>query len=181
MLGVPIDQITMPALISRIHQAASKREPLFLSTPNLNFLMLSQREPAFRRALLESDLCPADGMGVILICRLLGVPITARVAGSDLPAALQASRGLGREGPLRLTLLGGEPGVAEAARVVADDGKDGVLQLSAAADALATAEAQMKEGAYGTAFELAERAWRQAYVVTVSLRAAKMYGVRVSP
>ena len=98
MLGVPIDQITMPALISRIHQAASKREPLFLSTPNLNFLMLSQREPAFRRALLESDLCPADGMGVILICRLLGVPITARVAGSDLPAALQASRGLGRVG-----------------------------------------------------------------------------------
>ncbi len=94
VLGVPVDDIDMAGVVDRIHRAASTRKPLFLSTPNLNYLMLSQRDPEFRHSLLESDLCPADGMGVLLICRLLGVPITARVAGSDLPAALQDFAGL---------------------------------------------------------------------------------------
>lgn len=133
ILGAPVDQITMPALVSRIHRAASKREALFLSTPNLNYLMLSQRDPAFRRSLLESDLCPADGVGVLLICRLLGIPITSRVAGSDLPAALrtiQTSAGKG----LRVALLGGEPGVGERARAAINAGDTGRLLCVAAID-----------------------------------------------
>ncbi len=99
VLGVPIDEISMAGLVGRIHQAASARQPLFISTPNLNYLMLSQRDPAFRRSLLESDICPADGVGVLLICRLLGIPITSRVAGSDLPAALQTIQTSAGSGP----------------------------------------------------------------------------------
>ena len=88
VLGIPIDEISMAGLVGYINRAASARKPMFISTPNLNYLMLSQRDPAFRRSLLESDICPVDGVGVLLICRILGIPITLRVTGSDLPAAL---------------------------------------------------------------------------------------------
>ncbi|MEQ1522135.1 MAG: WecB/TagA/CpsF family glycosyltransferase [Aestuariivirga sp.] len=133
VLGVPVDDITMPRLVARIHQAASKREPLFISTPNLNYVMLSQRDPAFRLSLLESDVCPADGVGVLLICRFLRIPIAARVAGSDLPEALrtiQTSDGKG----LRVTLLGGAPGVGELARRTINAGDTGRLLCVAAID-----------------------------------------------
>ena len=89
VLGVPVDRDHhgWPGCADPPGCVGAK--PLFISTPNLNYLMLSQRDPAFRRSLLESDICPADGIGVLLICKLLGIPITSRVAGSDLPAALQ--------------------------------------------------------------------------------------------
>jgi N-acetylglucosaminyldiphosphoundecaprenol N-acetyl-beta-D-mannosaminyltransferase len=134
ILGVPIDDIGMAGVVERIHNAARTRRPLFLSTPNLNYLMISQRDGEFRRSLLESDLCPADGMGVLLICRLLGVPIKGRVAGSDLPAALQASRALGVLGPLRVTLFGGGPGVGAMARKAINGGNTDSLLCVGAID-----------------------------------------------
>jgi N-acetylglucosaminyldiphosphoundecaprenol N-acetyl-beta-D-mannosaminyltransferase len=133
VLGVPIDDISMAGLVGRIHQAASMRRPLFISTPNLNYLMLSQRDPAFRRSLIESDVCPADGVGVLLICRLLGIPITSRVAGSDLPAALRTGQTSGGTG-LRLALLGGDPGVGERARRNINAGDTERLMCLAAID-----------------------------------------------
>jgi N-acetylglucosaminyldiphosphoundecaprenol N-acetyl-beta-D-mannosaminyltransferase len=54
----------------------------------------------------------ADGVGVILAARILGVPLTERVAGIDLALALAAE--VARSGG-RLFLFGGAPGVAEAA------------------------------------------------------------------
>jgi N-acetylglucosaminyldiphosphoundecaprenol N-acetyl-beta-D-mannosaminyltransferase len=122
ILGVPVDAINMAGLVERVHRATATRKRLFLSTPNLNFLMLSQRDAAFRHSLIASDLCPADGVGVLLICRMLGVPIASRVAGSDLPSALQASPPPAGNGPLRIAFLGGEPGVGERARKVVNAG-----------------------------------------------------------
>ena len=133
VLGVPVDDINMAGVVSRIRRSASTRSPLFLSTPNLNFLMLSQRDPAFRRSLLESDLCPADGVGVLLVCRLLGIPIASRVAGSDLPVALRAIQiSAGRA--LRVALLGGEPGIGELARKALNRGDTKRLECVAAID-----------------------------------------------
>ena len=133
VLGVPVDDITMPSLVAQIHRAASARKPLFISTPNLNYLMTSQRDPAFRRSLLESDLCPADGVGVLLLCRLLGIPIASRVAGSDLPAALRAIQtSAGKR--LRVVFLGGEPGVGERAREALNRGGTERLVCVAAID-----------------------------------------------
>jgi N-acetylglucosaminyldiphosphoundecaprenol N-acetyl-beta-D-mannosaminyltransferase len=134
VLGIPIDEISMAGLVGRIHKAASSRQPLFISTPNLNYLMLSQREPAFRRSLLESDICPADGVGVLLICRLLGIPVTSRVAGSDLPAALQSSETPVGGRPLRIALFGGAPGVGERAREAVNGGDTDRLVCVAAID-----------------------------------------------
>ena len=123
----------MASLVARIHRAAVTREPLFISTPNLNYLMLSQRDQAFRSSLLESDLCPADGVGVLLTCRLLGIPIISRVAGSDLPAALQSIETSAGSG-LRIALMGGEPGVAERACKAINAGHTDRLLCVAAID-----------------------------------------------
>lgn len=64
---------------------------------------------------------------------LRGIPITSRVAGSDLPAALrtiQTSDGR----VLRVALLGGEPGVGDRARAVINAGDTRRLECVAAID-----------------------------------------------
>jgi N-acetylglucosaminyldiphosphoundecaprenol N-acetyl-beta-D-mannosaminyltransferase len=111
LLGLPFDAVTLDEAVSRIAQAVGERTPLFLSTPNLNFLMASQRDPAFQRSVLNSDLSVADGMPIVWIARLLGIPLPGRVAGSDIFEALMR----GECGPIKLYLFGGEAGVAERA------------------------------------------------------------------
>lgn len=147
VLGVPIDEISMAGMVGHIHRAASARKSLFISTPNLNYLMLSQRDPAFRRSLLESDICPADGIGVVLICRLLGIPVTSRVAGSDLPAALQVSQVPVGDRPLRIAFFGGAPGAGERAREAINGGDTDRLVCVAAIDPGAMTAAKMDDSA----------------------------------
>ena len=113
ILGMPIDVIDMPSVLRRIDFAAATSSPLFLSTPNLNFLVNCQSDIEFRDSLLLSDLSPADGMPIVWLGRLLGVPIMDRVAGSDIFAAIKALRG--PEQPLKMFLFGGDEGVAAAA------------------------------------------------------------------
>jgi N-acetylglucosaminyldiphosphoundecaprenol N-acetyl-beta-D-mannosaminyltransferase len=73
-----------------------------------------QSDPEFREALLQSDLCPADGMPIVWIARLIGVPIRNRIAGSDIFDALKAEHNFAK--PLKVFLFGGPEGVAAAAR-----------------------------------------------------------------
>ena len=113
ILGIPVDAIGMPAVIHRIERAAASKTRFLISTPNLNFLVNGQSDTDFREALLLSDLCPADGMPIVWLARMLGVPIKARVAGSDIFDALKAARYLRK--PLNVFLFGGAEGVAKAA------------------------------------------------------------------
>src|SRR5260370_37156415 len=61
-----------------------------------------------------SDFCPVDGMPLVWIARLLGIPIRERVSGSDIFDALRSRGGLGRR--LSVFLFGGAKGVAENVR-----------------------------------------------------------------
>lgn len=110
ILGIPIDLITMPAVLRRIEAAAISDAPFTISTPNLNFLVTSQSDTEFRETLLMSDLCPADGAPILWIARLLGVPMKQRIAGSDIFEALKLT-----SKPLKLFFFGGAEGVATAA------------------------------------------------------------------
>src|SRR5262249_23627212 len=67
VLGLPIDALDMQTALRYIDAAAANRTPLFISTPNLNFLANSRADVEFRESLLASDLCPADGMPIIWI------------------------------------------------------------------------------------------------------------------
>jgi N-acetylglucosaminyldiphosphoundecaprenol N-acetyl-beta-D-mannosaminyltransferase len=113
VLGIPIDAIEMPAVLRSIEIAASNRAPFVISTPNLNFLVNSQSDLEFRDSLLLSDLCPTDGMPIVWITRLMGIPIKHRVAGSDIFEALKARPR--SERPLKVFLFGATEAVAAAA------------------------------------------------------------------
>jgi len=113
ILGMPIDAIEMPAALHCIEEAAVNAAPFVVSTPNLNFLVNSQTDPEFRESLLLSDLCPADGMPIVWIARLIGAPIKSRVAGSDIFEGLKLPRGSGQ--PLKLFIFGATEPVAAAA------------------------------------------------------------------
>jgi len=110
VLGIPIDVLGLSASLRALEAAVECRKPFLLSTPNVNFLISSQAEGEFREALLLSDLCPADGMPIVWIARLLGVPIKDRVSGADLFDALKlADRADRRFG---VFLFGGADGAA---------------------------------------------------------------------
>jgi len=109
ILGVPIDAINLATVIEKIEEAATGRSELVISTPNLNFLVTSLSDPEFREALLESDLSPPDGIAIVWVARLLGLPIKERAAGADLLDRLQ-TRGAGNR--LSVFLFGGATGVA---------------------------------------------------------------------
>ena len=117
ILGMPIDAIEMPAVMQSIETAAANAIPFIISTPNINFLVNSQKDPEFREPLLLSDLCPPDGMPIVWIARLMGLPIKHRIAGSDIFEALKAR--LRPDGPLKVFLFAAKERVtAQAARTL---------------------------------------------------------------
>jgi N-acetylglucosaminyldiphosphoundecaprenol N-acetyl-beta-D-mannosaminyltransferase len=113
ILGTPVDAIEMPAVLQRIKAAVASAAAFTISTPNLNFLVNSQSDREFRETLLLSDLSPTDGMPIVWIAQLMGIPIKHRISGSDIFEALKAPDGTGR--PLKVFLFGGAEGVAAAA------------------------------------------------------------------
>jgi N-acetylglucosaminyldiphosphoundecaprenol N-acetyl-beta-D-mannosaminyltransferase len=113
ILGMPVDAVEMPSVVHRIEAAATGKTPFFISTPNLNFLVNSQLNPEFRETLLLSDLCSADGMSIICIAWLIGIPISNRIAGCDIFDALKTQHDLVK--PLKVFIFGGAEGVALAA------------------------------------------------------------------
>ena len=117
--GLPFDVVDTAGAVERLCAAMRDGQRLFLSTPNLNFLVAAQRDDAFRQSVLESDLSVADGMPVLWLARLQGTPLPERVAGSTLFEQLRQGAGqalLGR--PIKVYFFGGPPGVAEAACAV---------------------------------------------------------------
>lgn len=111
LLGLPFDVVDMAGALARVRTAAASRRRVFLSTPNLNFVVGARADRAFRNSVLHSDLCIADGMPLVWVARLLGVPIRERVAGAGLFDRLGEPVGA----PLKVYFFGGAEGVGEAA------------------------------------------------------------------
>jgi N-acetylglucosaminyldiphosphoundecaprenol N-acetyl-beta-D-mannosaminyltransferase len=119
ILGIPIDAVEMPAVLRSIEIAAASRTPFVISTPNLNFVVNSRKNTEFRESLLESDLCPVDGMPIVWIAQLLGIPVYGRTAGSDMVDSLKAEP---RNEPLKVFLFGATESAAAAAAKTLDAG-----------------------------------------------------------
>jgi len=115
LLGLPFDAIDLPVATKKVRSAASSRTPLFISTPNLNFLVACQSDSSFRNSVICSDLSLADGMPIIWFARLLGAPIRERVAGASLFESLRDSTIGPEENPLSVFFFGGPNGVAQTA------------------------------------------------------------------
>ncbi len=113
ILGIPVDAVDVSGVLQSIEEAAANGKPFLISTPNLNFLVSSRTDAEFRESLLMSDLCPVDGVPIVWIACLLGLPITRRVAGSDIFEALKSRDKLSHSS--KLFLFGGPEGVAQSA------------------------------------------------------------------
>jgi N-acetylglucosaminyldiphosphoundecaprenol N-acetyl-beta-D-mannosaminyltransferase len=130
LFGLPFDLLTLKQARDRIFAAANGRQQLVFATPNVSFLAQASRDTRFRDDILRADMSLADGMPIIWLGSLLGVPFTERVAGSDLLESLIAEPG---PRPLRLFFFGGNPGAAAAA-LMAVNRRHGGLQAVGALD-----------------------------------------------
>lgn len=111
LMGLPIDAVDMGEAVQRVREAAFNNKRCLISTPNLNFVVAARSDAAFRDAVVGSDLCLADGMPLVWVARLLGIPIPERVSGAGLFERLLKHPGP----PVTVYFFGGPEGVAEAA------------------------------------------------------------------
>jgi len=112
LLGLPFDQVDRDQALEIIEQAIASKTKCFLSTPNLNFIVQAQEDEAFLESVIYSDLVVADGMPVIWMAKLLGIPLRSRVAGSSLFERLQNTQ---RNKPISVFFFGGQGNVAQRA------------------------------------------------------------------
>ncbi len=111
-LNLPLMSLTRRQTVQRIDALIQQRRPGYVITANLNYAMLVSQHPELRSISQNAQVLVADGMPLLWAAALTGRRLPERVCGSDLVydlAALAAERGY------RLFLVGGEPGVAEAA------------------------------------------------------------------
>jgi N-acetylglucosaminyldiphosphoundecaprenol N-acetyl-beta-D-mannosaminyltransferase len=114
LFGMQIDCVTMPDAVNRVLDwcyEPRQNTCRYIVTPNVNHAVLFERRADLRAAYADASLVLADGAPIVVASRLLNRALPERVAGSDLVPRLfdMADR------PLKVFLLGAEPGIAQAA------------------------------------------------------------------
>ncbi|MEW9529024.1 WecB/TagA/CpsF family glycosyltransferase [Microbispora sp. NPDC049125] len=111
--GIRLDALTEAQVVDEVMTAIERGRGGHVVTPNVDICRAVSRNPSLRALVDGADLAVADGMPLVWTARLLGSPLPARVTGADLIWSLSgaaAARGL------PIYLVGGRPGVADAAR-----------------------------------------------------------------
>lgn len=109
ILGVGFDGYTLTGAVEWAMDAMREEKAAYVCTPNPEIVWASRKNEALRRAINGADAVLADGVGILWAAKRLGKTLPERVAGYDfLLALLERMEGT-------VFLLGGKPGVAEAA------------------------------------------------------------------
>ncbi|MBK7367626.1 MAG: WecB/TagA/CpsF family glycosyltransferase [Candidatus Eisenbacteria bacterium] len=85
-----IDRVTMRQALQRIASLVHHSWGGYVVTPNVDHVVLAERDERLREAYRRANLSLADGMPLVWMSRLLGAPLPERVAGSDLFEPLMA-------------------------------------------------------------------------------------------
>lgn len=112
VLGIPIDPVTVDTLHEALLRFVREDARATVMHANVHAINLAHRHPWFGDILQNADLVFCDGAGVILGARLLGQHLPERITYADWMWTLAALCARER---LSLFLLGGKPGVADAA------------------------------------------------------------------
>jgi N-acetylglucosaminyldiphosphoundecaprenol N-acetyl-beta-D-mannosaminyltransferase len=100
LLGIAIDRTSLKeATEEALHAIGRKIPPIVFACANPHSLAVAQHDGLFRTALTQANVVVADGVGVTMMARLVGVQIGPRVTGTDyFQAVLNAlqQRGGGR-------------------------------------------------------------------------------------
>ncbi|MBO4216973.1 MAG: WecB/TagA/CpsF family glycosyltransferase [Clostridia bacterium] len=122
--GVPFDDVTMDEAVEAALSLVGSGG--YVVTPNAEICWRCKEDPEYRGVVCAASLCLPDGAGVIKAARILEKPLKEKVAGVEFGKKLLAAaacRGIA------VFILGGKPGVAEAA---ADNLKKEIPSLSVA-------------------------------------------------
>ncbi len=118
LLGVRVDRRSMAEAVDAIRIRLRGGLPGYVVTLNAAMLGRAANDAEFRRLVDGAALVTPDGIGTLLVGRILGIAFSERVTGVDLAERLC---GVCAGEGFRLFLLGGAPGVAEeAARRLAE-------------------------------------------------------------
>ncbi|MGY1727510.1 WecB/TagA/CpsF family glycosyltransferase [Geodermatophilus sp. SYSU D01062] len=110
--GTDIAALTEDAVVRRVLDGWADGEGGWIVTVNVDILRLAARDAEMARLVSGATLAVADGMPLVWASRLAGDPLPARVTGASLVDTLaEAAARAGRS----VYLLGGDPGVPEAA------------------------------------------------------------------
>jgi len=107
-----IDRLTSAGALEAIERLVERQRGGTVVTPNVDHVVIAERNEEFRAAYASADLSLADGMPIVWSSRLLGAPLPEKISGSDLVLPLM-DRAAARS--WRVFLLGAGPGVAQAA------------------------------------------------------------------
>ncbi len=112
MLGVPFDNVTRGHTLALVERMIASRQPHYIATANVDFLVQAQEDVELRRILFDAHLVLCDGTPLVWASRLLGNPLPERVAGSDIvPLLLESAERHGH----RIFILGAQEDIAERA------------------------------------------------------------------
>ncbi len=90
ILGVGVSAINMALALETIEGWIARREAHYVCVTNVHSIMECQRDPALRRVYNGAGLVTPDGMPLVWLSRLAGLPHVGRVYGPDLMLALCA-------------------------------------------------------------------------------------------
>jgi len=107
-----VDAVTFDEALEAIVDLVRRGQGGSVFTPNVDHVVTAEDDADFRAAYDAAGLSLADGKPILWAASLLGTPVPEKVSGSDLIEPLLHLAG--RSG-WRVFLLGGAPGVADAA------------------------------------------------------------------
>lgn len=150
VLGLPFDAIDTAGAVAHVRQAARTGQPCFLSTPNLNFAIAAQTDPVFRDSVVRSDMSIADGMPLVWVAKLMGLPLRERVAGSTVFNELETQSSDDSEAGLRVFFFGGPDGVAQrACEALNNDGSKSMVCVGYESPGFGSIEQMSSEACIG--------------------------------
>lgn len=115
LFGIAIDPLTLDEAVDTIYGWFDEEKVAcrFVVTPNVDHVVMLQRNKELQESYRQAGLVLADGKPVVAASKLLKRPLPQVVPGSDLVPGLLAAASSKR--PIRVFLLGAGPGIAEKA------------------------------------------------------------------
>lgn len=112
ILGVMVDDVTMDDAVLTLSGYLGSKGRHIVVTPNAEILIMCNENPQLMEAIGKASFVAPDGVGVLRAAKILGTPLSEKVAGCDLGFNLLSEAA--KKGS-SVYLFGAKPGTAETA------------------------------------------------------------------
>ncbi len=110
------DRVTMVEAIDIVETLVQARSGGFIVTPNLDHVVMAERDLDFRAAYRNASLSLVDGMPLVWASKIIGFPLPEKISGTDIIRPLMKRAA---DCGMRVYLLGAASGVGlEAAAIL---------------------------------------------------------------